>query len=82
MSEYGPAAGSTGTRGARLGGRTAENNRKNNANGQARNAKAACPFIFEHFHKKSPGTSPGHDGAARLGTLDSPRKNTEQKYKA
>ena len=63
-------------------GRTAENDRKNNANGQARNAKAACPFIFERFHKKSPGTSPGHDSAARLGTLDSPRKNTEQKYKA
>ena len=63
-------------------GRTAENNRKNNANGQARNAKAACPFIFERFRKKSPGTSPGHDGAARLGTLDSHRKNTEQKYKA
>lgn len=55
-------------------GRTAENNRKNNANGQARNAKAACPFIFERFRKKSPGTSPGYDGAARLGTLDSHRK--------
>jgi len=62
--------------------RTAENNRKNNANGQARNAKAACPFIFERFRKKSPGTSPGHDGSARLGTLDSHRKNTERKYKS
>lgn len=59
-------------------GHTAENNRKNNANGQVRNAKAACPFIFERFHKKSPRTSPGHDGAARLGTLDSHRKNTEK----
>lgn len=59
-------------------GCTAENNRKNNANGQARNAKAACPFIFERFRKKNPGTSPGHDGAARLGTLDSHRKNTEK----
>lgn len=59
-------------------GRTAENNRKNNANGQARNAKAACPFIFERFHKKSPGTSPGHDGAARwIHTVKTQSKNTK-----
>lgn len=63
-------------------GRTAENNRKNNANGQARNAKAACPFIFERFHKKSPGTSPGHDGAARwIHTVKTQSENTNRNKK-
>ena len=63
-------------------GRTAENNRKNNANGQARNAKAACPFIFERFCKKSLGTSPGHDGAARwIHTVKAQSKNTKRNKK-
>lgn len=63
-------------------GRTAENNRKNNANGQARNAKAACPFIFERFRKKSPRTSPGHDGAARwIHTVKTQSKNTNRNKK-
>lgn len=63
-------------------GRTAENNRKNNANGQARNAKAACPFIFERFRKKSPGTSPGHDGAARwIHTVKTQSKDTKRNKK-
>lgn len=66
-------------------GRTAENNRKNNANGQARNAKAACPFIFERFHKKSPGLRQGmtvrHVSARWIHTVKTQSKNTKRNKK-
>lgn len=66
-------------------GCTAESNRKSNANGQARNAKAACPFIFERFHKKSPGLRQGmtvrHVSARWIHTVKAQRNNTKRNKK-
>ena len=56
-------------------GRTAENNRKNNANGQARNAKAACPFIFERLGLRQ-GMTVRHVSARWIHTVKTQSKNT------